>query len=50
MGIKLGQFNVLVSPFEQASFQADKRLLLDTIWTKMNKTHMMQVRDNVVGR
>ena len=50
MGIKLGQFNVLVSPFEQASFQADQRLLLDTIWTKMNKTHMMQVQDNVVGR
>ena len=44
VGIKFGQFHVLLSPFEQLSFQADQHLVLDAMWTRMNKAHMMQVR------
>lgn len=49
LSTSLGQFNVLLSPVEQASIQADQHILLAATWTKMNKTHMMQVRYNVVS-
>ena len=44
VNLYFGQFHVLVSPFEQYTLQADRRLLFEMTWTKMNKTHMMQVR------
>jgi hypothetical protein len=36
---------VLLSPFEQHTLRADRRFVFDMTWTKMNKTHMMQVSD-----
>ena len=47
LGVKVnlyfGQFNFLLSPFEQYTLRADRRFIVDMTWTKMNKTHMMQV-------
>ena len=50
VGIKVGEFHVLVSPFEQLSFQADRRIMRDATWAKMNKTTMMQASDKVVHK
>ena len=41
-----GQFNFLLSPFEQHTLRADRRIIIEVTWTRMNKTHMMQVSNN----